>query len=41
MTVPREAVQIVQAELGNDVGLVGAGTLAYANLTQETGSLNS
>ena len=23
MTVPREAVHIVQAELGNDVGLVG------------------
>ncbi len=32
MTVPRETVHIVQAQLGNDVGLIGAGTLVYSKL---------
>ncbi len=31
MAVPRKAAQIVQAELGHDVGLVGAGALIYYN----------
>ena len=29
MRVPREAVRIVTAQLGNDVGLIGAGALIY------------
>ncbi len=29
MKVPREAVRIVLAQLGSDVGLVGAGALIY------------
>ncbi len=31
MSVPRESTQIVMAELGSDVGLVGAGALIYYN----------
>lgn len=31
MQVPRESVRIVSAQLGNDVGLVGAGALSYYN----------
>ncbi len=31
MLVPREATEIVMAELGSDVGLVGAGALIYYN----------
>ncbi|HEY4034346.1 MAG TPA: ROK family protein [Ktedonobacteraceae bacterium] len=31
MKVPREAVRIVQAQLGTDVGLIGAGALIYCN----------
>ena len=31
MQVPRESVRIVLAELGSDVGLVGAGALIYYN----------
>ncbi len=31
MRVPREAVRIVPAKLGNDVGLIGAGALIYYN----------
>jgi len=29
MQVPREAVRIVQAQLGENVGLIGAGALIY------------
>jgi len=29
MKVPREAVRIVQAQLGDNVGLIGAGALIY------------
>ena len=29
MKIPRNAVQIVQAQLGENVGLVGAGALIY------------
>ncbi|MFL5664170.1 MAG: ROK family protein, partial [Ktedonobacteraceae bacterium] len=32
MKAPREAVQIVQAQLGADVGLIGAGALVYSQL---------
>ena len=32
MRVPREAARIVMAELGSDVGLIGAGALHYYNL---------
>jgi glucokinase len=35
MRVPREAVRIVMAQLGNDVGLVGAGALIYYKSKQE------
>jgi len=38
MTVPRETAHIVQAELGNDVGLIGAGTLVYSKLAKEARS---
>ncbi|GCE19184.1 hypothetical protein KDK_29840 [Dictyobacter kobayashii] len=31
MRVPAESVKIVMAELGSDVGLVGAGALSYYN----------
>ena len=31
MQVPREAIRIVMAELGSDVGLIGAGALIYYN----------
>jgi len=31
MRVPREAVRIILAELGNDAGLIGAGALVYQN----------
>lgn len=31
MKVPREAVRIVQAQLGTDVGLIGAGALIYSS----------
>lgn len=33
MKVPRDAVRIVQAQLGPDVGLVGAGALVYSNIS--------
>jgi glucokinase len=33
MRVPRETVRIVQAQLGTDVGLIGAGALIYSNLS--------
>jgi hypothetical protein len=36
MRVPRETAHIVQAELGNDVGLIGAGTLVYAKLANRS-----
>ena len=32
MKAPREAVQIVQAQLGTNVGLIGAGALVYSQL---------
>ena len=38
MAVPRKAAQIVLAELGNDVGLVGAGALIYYNKDIAEGS---
>jgi len=41
MAVPREAAHIVQAELGNDVGLIGAGTLVYSKLANEASSPNT
>ncbi|MBV9689361.1 MAG: ROK family protein [Ktedonobacteraceae bacterium] len=33
MKVPRDAVRIVQAQLGTDAGLVGAGALIYSNIS--------
>lgn len=33
MKVPRDAVRIVQAQLGTDVGLVGAGALIYSHIS--------
>ncbi|HEX4204484.1 MAG TPA: ROK family protein [Ktedonobacteraceae bacterium] len=36
MVVPRESVRIVLAELGADVGLVGAGALIYYNNDQQS-----
>jgi glucokinase len=34
MKVPREAVRIVQAQLGDNAGLVGAGALIYYHSKQ-------
>lgn len=35
--VPRQAVQIVQAQLGEDAGLIGAGALIYLNENEREG----
>ena len=40
MNVPRNAVHIVPAELGHDVGLIGAGALIYYNGTTPTDIFN-
>ncbi len=39
MQVPRETVRIVMAELGNDVGLIGAGALLYYHSADNPGSI--